>query len=200
VLVGATWTYALTGGPIHDTAVRSISAVTGDGFTDTVAHLSGSSSTGEWRCRGGELTSVSVGAAVSFVASQRDMVYQIVDQNGVSLPATVRDGDTWAREIAFAGSGLITGKPVEATGNALIACSAGPTEQVVVPAGAFDAVPVVCTTDTILNLRSGDVDFPMSRSSSSTSWYALDLGLIKWDGETSEVGQFTFELVSFSFP
>jgi hypothetical protein len=110
-------------------------------------------------------------------------------------------GDTWSQTIRIEGTMTIAeGTSADATNEASLHCTAEGTESVTVPAGTFDAMKVVCQVQMSITVTTAGLSIPPTTvNSTSTAWYAPNVGWIKSE-DTSDFGSSTIELQSYSNP
>lgn len=201
VIMGATWTYSLSG-VTTDTYTRSITAVKSDGFTDQDVFTSGVTRTGDWKCDNGTLIALSPdsSASATVLTSKTTATFHTTDMSGVTLPASIKSGDTWTQNFSIEGTQSIGGQDVAAKSKVAFACTAGGTESVIVAAGTFDAQRVDCKIDTTITVTMGGLEVPTNLSSDASMWYAPNVGLVKLENAISGVGNSTTELTSYKIP
>jgi DUF3108-like len=201
VAAGATWTYSVTG-LANDTYTHSITAVRPDGFSDQDAFASGATRTGEWKCDNGALIVLSPlsGPSSAITASNMTANFTTSNMTGVTLPASIKAGDTWTQAFDIEGTQSINGQDVTAKGKVTFNCTGGPAESVTVAAGTFSAVRVDCKVDLAITVNLGGLAIPTSFSGNITSWFAQGVGMVKMQGEIPNVGSSALELTSYKLP
>jgi len=201
VAAGATWTYSVSG-LATDTYTHTITAVRPDGFSDQDAFGSGATHTGEWKCDNGALIALSPlsGPSSAITANNMTATFTTSEMTGVTLPASVKAGDTWTQDFTIEGTQSINGQDIAAKGKVTFACTGGPTESVTVAAGTFNAVRVDCKVDLAITVNLGGLPIPTNFSGNITSWFAPDVGMVKMQGEIPNVGSSTLELTSYKLP
>jgi hypothetical protein len=201
VTVGATWNYAMSG-VTSDTFVRSITAVHAQGFTDQDVFASGVTRTGEWKCSAGALVALNPngGTTASVQTTDVDANFQTTLLDGVTLPAAVNAGDTWAQNITIEGTQNLNGTDVISKNAAAFTCTAGGIESVSVPAGSFDAQRVECQVDMTITVTMNGIEVPTTFTSTSTAWYAPGVGMVKAESVSTDMGNSTLELTGYTIP
>ena len=201
VVVGASWNYSMTN-TVPGNFTRSITAVNADGFTDQDVFASGITRTGEWKCDHGALIALQPdgGASGTVQANNITAVFQTTDMNGITFPATVNAGDSWAQNFTLEGTESFNGQDIPAKNETAFSCTAGNTESVTVPAGTFNAIRVDCKTDIKITVTVNGVTVPTDVSTTSTMWYASGVGLVKSDNMITGSGNNTIELTVYTIP
>ena len=200
IVQGATWNYNLTG-PVPDTFTRSIISVESTGFTDQDVFGTGVTRQGQWACDNGALTALdpTSGNTASVNTENVTVDFQTTAASGVTLPAALNPGDTWTQTITLEGTEEINGLQIPASNEFSNACTVAGPESVTVAAGAFDTVRVDCTTNMNITLTMNGVPISQPITFTATSWYALNVGLIKTVSSGSGLDS-TIELTSYSIP
>ena len=201
VIVGATWVYRLTG-PIPDTFTHTFLSVESAGFTEQDQFDSGVTRQGQWQCDEGNLIALNPtgGNSASVSAEGVSVDFQTTELSGVTLPASISEGDSWNQSLTLEGTQTINGTSYPASNQLTSNCTAIAIESVTVEAGTFDALRVECTTDMNLTLAF-DPNNPITTPLSLTgiNWYAENIGLVK--SSTSSPGiESTVELISYNIP
>jgi hypothetical protein len=199
--VGVSWTYSMSGPEVGD-FTRSIIAVDANGFTDQDVFTSGVTRTGEWTCESGALIALQPTGGPSGVVQANNITaeFHTTDMSGVTLPATVNAGTSWTQNFTIEGVESIGGQDVPAKNETAYSCTGGGTESVTVPAGTFDAVRVDCQTDITITITLNDVEVPTNVSTTSTTWYASGIGMVKSDNVISGAENNTIELTAYTIP
>jgi len=202
VVVGASWSYSLTG-PLPDTFTRSIAALTTNGFTDQDIFGSGATRTGQWTCDSGDLISLdpgggSVTANVQTASSSTD--FQTTALDGVTLPAGVTSGTSWTQDFTLEGVQDLNGQQVTSKNVTSYSCTASGEESITVAAGSFTAMRVECLTNITITITMAGMDIPTSITSTSTSWYAPGVGMVKTDSLLSDGSTTSIELTAYNIP
>jgi hypothetical protein len=111
VKVGASWTFNMTSSEGNHTFTRSILAVDAAGFSEQDVYSSGTVRTSQWECDHGNLISLNPGGGSSGTISTggETMEYVTTAQSGVTLPASVKEGDSWSQSISLEGNNTISG-------------------------------------------------------------------------------------------
>lgn len=201
VVTGASWTYAVTG-LSNDTYTHSITEVRADGFTDQDTFGSGVTHTGEWKCDNGALIALSplTGPSSAITANNMTATFKTSNMTGVTLPASVKPGDTWSQDFTIEGTQSINGQDVAAKGTVTFACTAGSNESVTVAAGTFDAMHVDCKINLAITVTMGGLPIPTSFSGDTSTWFAPGIGMVKMDGAIPNVGGSSLEMTSYNLP
>ena len=107
--------------------------------------------------------------------------------------------DTWTQSFTIEGTQTVGDRDVASKNHTEYNCTAGATKSVTVPAGTFDAVRVDCTTVTEITITMSGQDIPSSVNSTSTTWYAPGVGMVKTDASTDGSPN-TIELTAYNIP
>ena len=200
VKAGATWTYQFSDSTLGG-FTRSITSVSADGFNDQDVFTKGTTRTGEWKCNAGTLTALQPDsgptASVQNASVQAD--FKTTSMDGVTIPATVKAGDTWSQNFVLEGTETIHSLQVKAKNVTALSCTAGASESVTVKAGTFNAVHMDCKTDATITITMNGTDVPTPVSWTSTSWYAPAVGLVKTDSLLNNT-HITMELTAYHIP
>lgn len=200
VKVGATWNYKLTGA-VSDTFTRSILSVDAGGFVDQDVFGTGVTRQGKWNCENGNLIALnpSSGASASVTATNMEVDFQTTEFSGVTLPAAIHAGDTWAQTATLEGVESINGTDIPARNQFISTCTAVGPESVTVEAGTFEAARFDCQTDINITITMSGQDVQAPLKFTSSNWYVENIGMVKTlvvgDGLDS-----TIELVSYNIP
>ena len=200
IVAGATWMYTLTG-PVPDTFTRSILSVDANGFTDQDSFGSGVTRQGTWGCENGNLTAnnPSSGSSASVDTEGTSVQFQTTAMSGVTLPASINIGDSWTQSLTLEGTQTISGTSYPASNQMTNTCTAAGMESATVAAGPFDALRVECQTTMIIGVTMNGNPIQTTLAFGATSWYAMNIGLIKTVSTGSGMDS-TTELVSYSIP
>ena len=201
VVEGATWDYKLTG-PIPDTYTHTILSVEDNGFTEQDTFGTGVTRQGKWQCDQGNLIALnpSGGNSANVSTEGVSVDFETKELSGVTLPASIKAGDTWSQSLTLEGTQTIGGTAYAASNQFTSDCTAKGIESVTVPAGTFDAMRVECQINMNITVAL-DPNNPISTPLSSTNvtWYAENIGMVK--NKTSGSGlDSTIELVSYNIP
>ena len=201
VVEGATWNYKLTGA-VPDTYTHTILSVESASFTEQDEFASGVTRQAKWQCDNGNLIALNpaTGTSAGVSAEGVSLNFETKDLSGVTLPATIKAGDTWSQSLTLEGAQTINGTAYTATNEFTSNCTAIGTESVTVEAGTFDTMRIECQTDMQITVAL-DPNNPISTplSLKGINWYAEDVGLVK--SFTSSPGlESTTELVSYNIP
>lgn len=195
VVSGATWNYSLAG-QVSDTYTHSVLSVSESSFVEQDVFGSGVSRTGEWSCDAGNLTALDpTGGGASVSTEGQSSVFTATSNTGITFPADPKPGDSWTQSVTLEGSQTINGFNVPATNQVTVSCTVIGFEPVTVPAGTFEALRVDCVNDMVISVVADGNPF----STTSTSWYAANVGMVK----SVTVGNgldSTIELLSYSLP
>jgi len=202
VVVGATWNYSLTG-LLPDTFTRSITALTEDGFTDQDVFNSGAIRTGQWMCESGNLTNLDpadnlVSANVQTGSTSTD--FQTTAMEGVTMPAGITSGTSWAQNFTIEGTQDLNGQQVGSRNVTSYSCTAIGDEAVTVAAGNFTAMRVDCQTNITITITMAGMEVPTSITSTSSTWYSPSVGMVKTDLVLSDGTTSNIELTSYNIP
>jgi hypothetical protein len=200
VKVGATWNYKLTGA-LSDTFTRSILSVDAAGFVDQDVFGTGVTRQGKWECDNGNLIALnpSGGGSASVSATNVEVDFQTTEQSGLTLPAAIHAGDTWAQTTTLEGVENINGTDIPAKNQFMSTCTAIGPESVTVEAGTFEATRFDCQTDMNITITMGGQDIQTPLKINSSNWYVENIGMVK----TAVVGDgldSTIELISYNIP
>ena len=200
IKVGATWNYKLTG-PVADTFTHSILSVDGSGFTDQDVFGTGVTRQGKWNCDNGNLIALNPtsGVSASVITANMELDFETTEFSGVTLPAAIHAGDTWAQTATLEGVQSINGTDIPARNQFISTCTAVGPESITVEAGTFEATRFDCQTDINITIAMGDQDVQAPLKFNSSNWYVENIGMVKTtvlgDGLDS-----TIELVSYNIP
>ncbi len=199
VIAGASWNYNLQGS-VPDTYTHTILSVDNDGFVEQDVFASGVTRQAEWKCESGNLTALNPPGGTSGTVTTEGVEanFQTTALEGVTVPAVINPGDTWTQSITLEGTETINGLEIPAKNQFTSNCTAIVIESVTVPAGIFDALRVDCIIDMNITITMGGSDIQTPINFTSSSWYALKVGLVKNVGTGSLDS--TTELVSFTLP
>lgn len=199
-VVGATWKYSVQG-PIPDTYTHTVLSVDNNGFIEQDVFDSGVTRQAEWKCENGNLIALNPpGGSSSTVNTEGVQAdFQTTQLEGITLPAIINPGDTWSQSLTLEGTETINGEAFPATNQITYNCTAIGIESVTVTAGTFDAMRMDCNTKMNITLTMGGSDFRTPLDLSSSSWYALNVGLIKTVSSGSGLDS-TVELLSYTLP
>jgi hypothetical protein len=200
IKVGATWNYKLTGA-VSDTFTRSILNVEASGFTDQDVFGTGVTRQGKWNCDNGNMIALnpSSGVSASVIATNMELDFETTEFSGVTLPAAIHAGDTWAQTATLEGVQSINGTDIPARNQFISTCTAIGPESVTVEAGTFEATRFDCQTDINILITLSDQDIQAPLKFNSSNWYVENIGMVK----TTVVGDgldSTIELVSYNIP
>lgn len=201
VVVGATWNYKLTG-PVPDTFTHSVVSVESNSFVEQDVFDVGVTRQGTWNCENGNLIALDPPSGASANVSTDNNVtvdFETKDLSGVTLPATIKAGDSWSQSLTLEGTQTINGTAFPASNQLASECKAIGIESATVPAGTFDAMRVECQTTMNISLTMGDLPIQNTLDLTGTNWYVENVGLVKT--LTTGMGlDSTTELVSYNIP
>lgn len=193
---GSTWTYQMSG-TRADTFTHSIVAASDKDFTDQDTFGNGTTRTGQWRCEGGDLISLTPGGASAAVAAAGLVFnFTVTENTGVTIPANMEVGSTWSQNIKFESSQDVGGVQLDTQNEASTSCTVIGRESVTVPAGTFDALKVECNTKLTIGMNGTPI---YTIEGPSTSWYALGVGMVKSIGSGGGY-EATIELTAYQIP
>ena len=159
--------------------------------------------TGEWKCDHGALIALSplTGPAGAITTNDMTATFQVSDMSGVTLPASVKPGDTWTQDFTVEGT-AIRQRSDCCCQRARSPSTAPPVlaEAVTVAAGSFNAQRVDCKINLTVAVDMGGLQIPTSFSGDTSMWYAPGVGLVKLDGTIGGMGSGTIELTGYSIP
>jgi len=119
--------------------------------------------------------------------------------SGVTLPASIKPGDTWTQALTLEGIEDLNGLQIPAKNETSNDCTAAGIESVTVPAGTFDALRFDCQTNTDIMITMSGNDIEQTIDFTASNWYAEGVGLIKTVTTGSGLDS-TIELVSYTIP
>ena len=200
VVQGATWTYNLTGSS-SDTFTRSIISVGENNFTDQDVFGSGVTRQGNWNCDNGALIALdpTSGNSASVNSENVSVDFKTTSSSGVTLPASLNQGDSWTQTTTLEGTENINGLEVPAKNEFSNTCTVAGKESITVAAGTFDAVRVDCQTAMNITITMNGAPISSPFTFTATSWYAENVGLIKTVSTGDQLDS-TLELTSYSIP
>ncbi len=200
IKAGATWNYKITG-LTFDTFTRSILSVDAAGFTDQDVFGTGVTRQSKWNCENGNLIALNLGDGTSSSINTEGMTvnFQTTEFSGVTIPATINAGDTWAQSLTLEGTQDISGTLIPAKNQTTSNCTAIGIESVTVEAGTFDAMRFDCQTSINITVNMGGSDISTALNLNSSNWHAENIGLLK-TVSTGEGLDSTLELVSYTIP
>ena len=193
---GSTWTYISTSSVSSGTGGRTVTTtkVGQNSFFHDVQllkppiHYEDS-----WQCTLDGLVEYGGGVLASLNASGKVKI-DILQNTGVSLPASINIGDTWSQTTEI----QITSNSLNGTGRWIGNYKAVGPEDVTVAAGTFHTMRLDGT------LKSESDPYPsLNLTVEGSSWYAPEVGLIKNTSHIyGETADYTYELdlVSYKIP
>ncbi|MFN3330411.1 MAG: hypothetical protein ACK419_05760, partial [Pyrinomonadaceae bacterium] len=185
VKVGSTWTYKLSGedGQAKE-MTQTIVSVQQNSFTSRITISSPQSPVnveGKVECSDKGIKFLDPTGFASIYTNNQDFQanFKIISNEGVSLPANLKEGDKWSQTIKAELVGGSMGKvksPFKTTqATYLFNCTAQSKETVKVTAGTFDALKTICDLDIIMKLDS----FEQKVRITNTSWMVSGVGNVK---------------------
>jgi hypothetical protein len=203
IVDGAEWQYAGTSSLASGFSfTRTYADIRSDGFTDQDEWDSGLIRTGEWGCDKGNIQGLTLGAGAGSVSTgNMNFVADSTKSEGVTIPATMSEGDTWTQTLSVQGMmTMADGNVADASGDASRNCMAQGSESVTVPAGTFDAMRVECQVEMTITVTMSGLNVPpIALDSTSTVWYAPNIGVVR-STDVGSMGSETHELQSYSIP
>lgn len=205
VVNGATWSYSGTSSATEDFAyTNTISSVRDDGFTVTV-EFDDVTLVQEWACIADGILALDTGGGAAGTVTTSDINLEMETQNvsGITYPNEILPGNTWAHTLDYTGKMDVAGEFVDVSGDTTYSYTAIGIENVTVPAGTFDAMKIEVITTININMTIQGSEVPVTVTSTSTSWFAEDVGWVKSDSTSDVLGapsSETIELVSYSIP
>lgn len=191
------WAYNSTGSPAGEyefgLLVRRVQA---DGFL-AGATFKKKLGRQQWMCLPEGLVPLDIvtNNATSILAIRQFQDVKMTNLVGVYLPVTIVPGQAWSFEFDFTATQMEEGTPLPVTGHIKYEFSAGNNENVTVPAGSYDALPIV-NKSTITFTVNGVEN---SVESNYTYWYAADVGWVKATGSGQLGGLEFFETLELVF-
>ncbi|MCC6299593.1 MAG: hypothetical protein IT314_09860 [Anaerolineales bacterium] len=200
IVVGATWNYDLKSSH-PDKYTHSILSADNDGFVEQDAFDSGVTRQGEWKCENGNHIALnpSGGASANVSAEGMQTNFQTTSIEGLTLPAVINPGDTWAQALTLEGTQNINGLEIPAKNEFKSQCTAIAVESVTVPAGTFDAMHVDCEIDMTITVTMNGNDIQTPLKFMASSWYAEKVGMVKTVSNGEQFDS-TVELLSYTIP
>jgi len=192
VVNGGTWSYQGTSSDTEDyTFSNTITSVRDDGFSILV-EFDEVTLTQEWACTPDGILALDIGggAAGTVATDDINLVMDTQNASGITYPNEIMPGDTWDHTLDFTGIMDMAGDSIEVSGDTEYNYTAIGIETITVPAGTFEAMKVDLITTINMNMTISGSEVPATVTSTSTSWFAKDVGWIKSDSVT-DLGGFT---------
>ena len=205
VLSGASWTYSGSGGPAGAYAFTdTISQVGADGFTLTT-QFSELTRTQEWSCTPEGLVALQYGGGSGSIATTGSTAtYDTTSVTGVTLPASIKPGDTWTQTYEIQGEQTLgDGQLGTSTGKIKSDFRAVGMESVSVSAGTFEALRIDTELLMELTVTVSGITVPTTITSSGSMWYAPGVGWVKSISSGTLMEQAymdTIELTAYTLP
>ena len=150
-----------------------------------------------WRCAAdGSLASTQFG---NLNTGSTQFQLQTTRNTGVTIPAPKdwKVGTTWNNAYEVKGTMQLSGDTANAQGSIDVTYKIVAQESVTVPAGAYNAFKVTSDTTMKLSVTSGAATVPFNISTSATSWFAPNVGMVKTQTSTQGIDT-TLELTAFT--
>jgi hypothetical protein len=206
VVVGAVHSYSSTGSGVEPfTFTDTITEVREDGFTLS-SDFNGLIREQEWLCSAEGLVTLQLtgGAAASIQTSGMNGEFTTSNVTGVTLPADVAPGDSWAQSFDTSGSiEMATGDTATSIGNASYTFTAVGVEDVTTNSGVFSALRVESVGTITMEVSYEGITLPLELTTNSVSWYAPGVGWVRLEENSSINGtsfSYTVDLESYSIP
>jgi hypothetical protein len=202
---GASWSYAVSGGPAGDFEVtEQVTAVRASGFTLT-SRIAGQTFPHTWACDQEGLTAQQfdgmAAAGIALAGGQITLVTDTVE--GVSLPAGLAPGARWQQQYTISGSQAFPGLgTLPVRGTVTVDYTALAIEAVTVPFGSFQALHIHSESVYDVRVGSGLLSFSPELFGSSEIYLVENLGMVRVEIDFSLMGdqQHTVvALTSYSF-
>ncbi len=180
---GNTWTYSSVG----DTAVgpytytRTISTLSGVGFTTDDKISNGIDWVIKWTCQGGNLTAFDTGMGTATMTSSNvKLDTGSATATGYNIPASFNKGITWSETVTLNETAKSGGKTANSQIASQLDCTVGAPATVTVPAGKFDTVTANCSkTVTVSAVIQGKNQTLASNHENIVYSYAKGVGYVK---------------------
>jgi hypothetical protein len=203
VVAGAVWNYKMTGA-VADNFTRSIVSVDAGSFTDQDIFSQGSiTRQGKWNCDNGNLIALnpSNGASANVSSDKVSADFKTTELSGVTLPASIKPGDTWTQNTTLEGVENINGQQIPAKNKFTNTCKADGVESVTVEAGTFNAMKVECQTamEISITMQQGGNPINTNLTFNSTTWYVEKIGQVKTTSSGTNFNS-DIELASYHIP
>lgn len=205
VVEGAIWSYVVTGGPTGTTSYTDmISEVNPNSFILTT-EFPDLTRTQRWSCNAEGLVALDYGGSSATVAvSDLQAVFDTTQVTGMTLPASIAQGDTWSQVFILEGTQTLPGdQSATSEGDVQFSSTAGGMESITVPAGTFEALRVESTSTMEITVELSGFKVPTTIEGTSIRWYAPGVGLVR-SVETSNMfdtqAEVITELTGYSLP
>lgn len=192
---GARWAYTSTGSPAGAYEFGMlVHEVRADGFT-VRASFKKNPSPQEWMCLPEGLVPLNMVAnnATSILAFRKFQDSRLSNVVGVYLPASIAPGQTWTFEFDFTATQMEEGVALPVSGHIKYDFTAGNNENVTVPAGSYDALPITVVATIKFSVTTAAGAEENDLTSSYTYWYAPNVGWVKASGSGKLGGLEFFE-------
>lgn len=199
IVVGAEWVYKTTD-ETTNIYTRSIEKIEADGFFDKDVYEIGVTREAHWQCADGALIALDPNDSAASVTSQGiDLKLETVAAEGVTLPASMSEGDTWKQTLSLEGNVNMNDMQFFAKESGARECAYIGKESVTVEAGTFDAHRIDCKLTLVITITSEGMDIPTNTSFMQSEWYAEGVGLVKTLTDLSGA-KVASELISYKIP
>jgi hypothetical protein len=189
-------------GTVADNFTRSIVSVDAGGFTDQDVFSKGSiTRQGKWNCDNGNLVALNPSNDTSASVAMKNVSaeFKTTELSGITLPATIKAGDSWTQNTTIEGIENINGQQIPAKNKFTNTCKADGVESVTVAAGTFNAMKVECQTNMDVSMTVQNSSITASLDFTSTTWYAEKVGQVKTTSSGKAFNS-TIELASYKIP
>ena len=195
-----TYEYTSSGSPAGVYSFRNATSnARPEGFTVTTK-FNKVTHTLNWECRPEGIVAIGIGLtdAASSLAINQFTNFTASNVTGVILPANLAPGLEWTYALDLQGTEAVKpGDPAgNMTGRISMTFKAGNTENVTVPAGAFDAIAIEVKTVSEFRITSASgQNQKITAHTTYTVWYAPGVGWVKSNGSGNLNGQEYFETI-----
>ncbi len=183
------------------TITETTSEVRVDGFTVLTDYTTSVKSI-EWSCDSEGLRVYSTGnekmQGLAVESDQFQLEVTIKNPSGVTLPAKIEAGNTWAQSFEFESTGTIGGNTTTGTGTSTTTYEALGPESITTPAGTFQAMKIKSETKEDIQATFNGLAANSSNAYQTIFWFVEGVGLVR--SETTGGYTETLELQSYSLP
>ena len=194
------WAYTSTGSPAgeYEFGVK-IRDVRVDGFT-VAASFKKTPSQQEWICLPEGLAPVSMitNNATSILAFRQFQDVRLSNVVGVYLPVSIVPGQVWSFEFDFTATQVAEGVSTPVSGHIKYDFTANNNENVTVPAGSYDALPIVVVSTIKYTVTDAAGPVENDLTSTYTYWYVANVGWVKGSGSGKLGGLEFFETLELT--